>query len=188
MAQDKQNDMQKAIREILKGIEQDPKRKELSKTPQRAAEMYKFLASGYQVDVKQLMQQAVYKEDTNDMVIVRDIEFYSMCEHHLLPFFGRCHVAYIPRGRVIGVSKVPRLVEAYSRRLQLQERMTGQIARALKEHLDPFGVAVVVQAAHLCMRMRGVQKQNAEVVTSSMLGAFRRKPESRAEFLNLIKQ
>jgi GTP cyclohydrolase I len=188
MAQDKKNDMQKAIREILKGIEQDPKRKELSKTPQRAAEMYKFLASGYQVDVKQLMQQAVYKEDTNDMVIVRDIEFYSMCEHHLLPFFGRCHVAYIPRGRVIGVSKVPRLVEAYSRRLQLQERMTGQIAQALKEHLDPFGVAVVVQAAHLCMRMRGVQKQNAEVVTSSMLGAFRRKPESRAEFLNLIKQ
>ena len=178
--------MKKAIEEILKAIDGDPTRRELKETPQRVTEMYKFLCSGYEVDVKKLMKGAIFAEDTNDMVIVKDVEFYSMCEHHMLPFYGRCHVGYIPRGKVIGVSKIPRLVEAFSRRLQLQERMTGQIAGALKEHLAPYGVAVVVEAVHLCMLMRGVQKKNAKVVTSSMLGAFRRRPESRSEFLNLI--
>ncbi len=180
--------MKNAIEKILKAIEGDPLRRELKETPHRVAEMYDFLCSGYSIDVKKLMKGAVYDEDTNDMVIVKDIEFYSMCEHHLLPFYGRCHVGYIPRGKVIGVSKVPRLVEAFARRLQLQERMTGQIAGALKEHLAPYGVAVVVEAVHLCMLMRGVQKKNTQVVTSSMLGAFRRRPESRSEFLNLISK
>lgn len=178
--------MEKAIKEILKSIEGNTLRPELKKTPKRVAEMYKQITSGYQVDVEKLMRGSVYKEDTNDMVIVRDIEFYSVCEHHLLPFYGRCHVGYIPHGKVIGISKIPRLVDAFAKRLQLQERMTGQIAKALEKHLAPYGVAVVVEATHLCMLMRGVQKNDARVTTSSMLGIYRKRPESRAEFLNLI--
>ena len=148
----------------------------------------RFLTSGYQADVDEVLNNALFTVDYNEMVIVKDIDFYSLCEHHLLPFFGRCHVAYIPKGRVLGLSKIPRLVEIFSRRLQIQERLTNQIAETIREKVQPLGVAVVMEAAHLCMSMRGVEKQNSVAVTSAMLGGFREDARTRMEFLELIKR
>lgn len=147
----------------------------------------KFLTSGYQVDVDSLINNALFTVDYSEMVIVKDIDFYSMCEHHMLPFFGKCHVAYLPRERVIGLSKIPRIVDAFSRRLQVQERLTNEIAEIILKKIDPLGVAVVMEGTHLCMAMRGVQKQNSFAITSAMLGTFRSDPRTRSEFLNLIR-
>ena len=148
----------------------------------------RFLTSGYSTDVDAMLNNALFTVDYNEMVIVKDIDFYSLCEHHLLPFFGKCHVAYIPNGKVVGLSKIPRLVDIFARRLQVQERLTNQIANTLLDKIDPLGVAVVTEATHLCMAMRGVEKQNSVAVTSAMLGAFRNDARTRAEFLNLIKR
>ena len=156
------------------------------RTPERVAQALRFLTSGYDTDIREVVNDALFAVDGSEMVIVRDIDFYSLCEHHMLPFFGRCHVAYLPRERVIGLSKIPRLIEMFSRRLQVQERMTNQIASSLAEVLDPLGVGVVVEATHLCIRMRGVEKQNAFAVTSAMLGSFRDDARTRMEFLELI--
>ncbi len=156
-------------------------------TPRRVDKALRFLTSGYQADVDAVLNGALFTVDYNEMVIVRDIDFYSLCEHHLLPFFGRCHVAYIPDGKVIGLSKIPRLVEIFARRLQLQERMTSQIAETIREKIAPLGVAVVCEATHLCMAMRGVEKQNSYTVTSAMLGAFHDQARTRMEFLELLK-
>ncbi len=179
--------MQKAIKEIITSFGEDLNREGLIRTPQRAEESFKFLTQGYTVDVKKLINKAIYAEAVHDMIVVKDIELYSMCEHHMLPFFGKCHVGYIPNGKVIGLSKIPRIVDAFARRMQLQERLTHQIAESLQEHLQPTGLGVVIEAKHLCMMMRGVQKQNSEMLTSSMLGLFRSRSETRMEFLSLIK-
>jgi GTP cyclohydrolase I len=159
----------------------------LVKTPSRVEKALKFLTSGYRADIDQVLNGALFTVDYNEMVIVKDIDFYSLCEHHLLPFFGKCHVAYIPSTKVIGLSKVPRLVDVFARRLQVQERLTNQIAETINEKIAPLGVAVVVEATHLCMSMRGVEKQNSFAVTSAMLGAFRDSARTRIEFLELIK-
>src|ERR671919_781310 len=180
--------MQEIIRQLLAELGEDPSREGLLDTPKRVEKALKFLTSGYAADVDATLNNALFSVDYNEMVIVRDIDFYSLCEHHLLPFFGRCHVAYIPQGRVIGLSKIPRLVEIFSRRLQIQERLTSQIAETLREKVRPLGVAVVMEAAHLCMSMRGVEKQNSVAVTSSMLGVFRDDARTRMEFLELIKR
>ena len=177
-----------AIREILKSIGEDPKRKGLKDTPDRVQRLLSELTSGYSEDPKDVINDAIYNIDYDEMVIVKDIEFYSLCEHHLLPFFGKAHVAYIPKGKVIGLSKIPRIVEVYARRLQVQERMTVEIANFLNETLKPKGVAVVVNGYHLCMAMRGVRKSDANMLTSSMLGAFRKDERTRLEFLSLIAQ
>lgn len=179
--------MESLVRELLTQIGEDPKREGLLKTPSRVAKAYDFFTTGYSFDPDELLNSAVFKEDYDEMVLVRDIDFFSLCEHHLLPFFGRCHVAYIPDGRIVGLSKIPRLVEVLSRRLQVQERLTCQIANLLQEHLKPIGVAVVMEAQHLCMMMRGIQKLNSVAVTSSMQGVFRHETESRVEFMELIK-
>lgn len=180
--------MQDLYGRLLVEIGEDPQREGLVKTPLRAAKSMAFLTQGYHQTVEEILNDALFEaEDYDDMVVVRDIEFYSLCEHHLLPFYGRCHVAYIPQGRIVGISKVARLVEMFSRRLQVQERLTHQIAHALQEVLDPQGVAVVAEAQHLCMMVRGVQKQNSKVVTSSVLGLFRRNSMSRSEFMDLLK-
>lgn len=179
--------MQDAIREILRAIGEDPNRQGLIDTPKRVEQSFKFLTSGYSVDVKELINDAIFNETYNEMVLVKDIEFYSLCEHHLLPFFGKAHVAYVPDGKIIGLSKLPRLVEAFSRRLQVQERLTMQVAETLREFLHPLGVGVVMEARHLCMCMRGVQKENSVAVTSSMLGNFASDKRTRSEFLSLIK-
>jgi GTP cyclohydrolase I len=173
---------------ILREIGEDPEREGLLRTPQRVEESLKFLTQGYSVDIDALINDAVYTEAVHDMVVVKNIELYSMCEHHMLPFFGKCHVGYIPKGKVIGLSKIPRIVDAFARRLQLQERLTHQIAQILWEKLDPIGLGVVIEARHLCMMMRGVEKQNSEMVTSSMLGLFRSKYETRTEFLSFIQK
>lgn len=175
-----------AIRTLLSRIGEDPERAGLVGTPDRVSRMYGELTSGYQTDPEALINGACYAVDYDEMVVVRDVEFYSLCEHHLLPFFGRAHVGYLPRGTVIGLSKVPRIVEMYARRLQLQERMTTQIAEFLMERLSPKGVGCVVEASHLCTMMRGVKKEEARMVTSSMLGTFRRDGRTRNEFLRLI--
>ena len=159
----------------------------LTHTPERVERSLKFLTSGYESDVKTVLNGALFDVDYSEMVIVKDIDFYSLCEHHLLPFFGKCHVAYVPRGKVIGLSKIPRLVEVFSRRLQVQERLTNQIADTLRVTLKPLGVAVVLEATHLCMSMRGVQKQNSTAVTSAMLGVLRDDARTRMEFLELIR-
>ncbi len=166
---------------------EDPSREGLVRTPRRVETALKFLTSGYAADVDSTLNGALFSVDYNEMVIVRDIDYYSLCEHHLLPFFGRCHVAYIPNGRVIGLSKLPRLVDIFARRLQLQERMTNQIAETLRTKIDPLGVAVVCEGTHLCMAMRGVEKQNSYTITSAMLGAFRDNARTRMEFLELLK-
>jgi GTP cyclohydrolase I len=178
--------IEEAVRALLREIGEDPAREGLLKTPRRVAESLAFLTSGYGVDVDGIINDAIYREDVDEMIVVRDIEIYSLCEHHLLPFIGKCHVAYLPKGRIIGLSKIPRIVDAFARRLQVQERLTTQIARAIEKHLDPRGVGVVVEAAHLCMMMRGVEKQNSKAITSCMLGRFRSDEKTRAEFLNLI--
>lgn len=177
----------KLIEQLLKELGEDPKREGLDKTPERVEKALRYLTSGYRQDVTEVLNDALFVEDYDEMVIVKDIDFASLCEHHLLPFIGKCHVAYMPRRRIVGLSKIPRLVEMFSRRLQVQERLTTQIASTLNEALKPRGVAVVMEAIHLCMLVRGVEKQNSKAVTSAMLGAFRDRPETRAEFMELIK-
>ena len=174
------------VRQILAAIGEDPERKGLVKTPERVELAYRWLTRGYALSVRQVVGEAVFEESHQDMVLVRDIQFYSLCEHHLLPFFGMVHVGYIPDGRVIGLSKLPRLVDIFARRLQLQERMTDQIAEAVMEVLRPRGVGIVVEATHLCMAMRGVEKQNAKTVTSGLIGIFREDARTRSEFLRLV--
>jgi GTP cyclohydrolase IA len=180
--------MQDIIRQLLAELGEDTSRDGLLDTPKRVEKALRFLTSGYTADVDATLNNALFSVDYNEMVIVRDIDFYSLCEHHLLPFFGRCHVAYIPQGRVVGLSKIPRLVDIFARRLQVQERMTNQIAETLRQKIDPLGVAVVMEATHLCMSMRGVERQNSCAVTSAMLGVFRDDARTRMEFLDLIKR
>src|SRR6187431_1891069 len=179
--------MQDLIRQLLAQLGEDPAREGLVRTPLRVERSLAFLTSGYRANIDEVLNGALFTVDYNEMVIVKDIDFYSLCEHHLLPFFGKCHVAYIPSTRVIGLSKVPRLVDVFARRLQVQERLTSQIADTILEKIAPLGVAVVVEATHLCMSMRGVQKQNSFAVTSAMLGAFRNNARTRMEFLELLK-
>ena len=176
-----------AVRVLLAGLGEDPAREGLVKTPDRVAKALRFLTSGYDQDVDVVVNDALFTVDYSEMVIVKDIDFYSLCEHHLLPFFGRCHVAYVPDGKVIGLSKLPRLVEVFSRRLQVQERLTSQIAETIAAKASPLGVAVVVEATHLCMAMRGVEKQNSVALTSAMHGVFRTDARTRMEFLNLLR-
>ena len=180
--------MQEIIRQLLAGLGEDPSREGLLDTPKRVDRSLRFLTSGYAADVDAMLNDALFSVDYSEMVIVKDIDFYSLCEHHMLPFFGKCHVAYIPNGKVVGLSKILRLVDIFARRLQVQERLTNQIANTLLEKIQPLGVAVVTEATHLCMSMRGVQKQNSVAVASAMLGAFREDARTRAEFLNLIKR
>ena len=179
--------MQDLIRQLLAELGEDPAREGLQRTPQRVEKSLAFLTSGYSADIDDVLNDALFTVDYNEMVIVKDIDFYSLCEHHLLPFFGKCHVAYFPRTRVIGLSKIPRLVDVFARRLQIQERMTNQIAETIREKIDPLGVAVVCEGTHLCMSMRGVEKQNSFAVTSAMLGVFRDNARTRSEFLELIR-
>jgi GTP cyclohydrolase I len=176
------------VREMLVALGEDPDREGLAKTPQRVAEALAFLTSGNRTNLERLVNGAIFTQKTNSMVIVKNIEVYSLCEHHLLPFFGRCHIGYIPTGKVFGVSKLARLADMYSRRLQLQERLTEQISQAVMETVGAAGVGVMIEAQHLCMMMRGVQKQNSVMVTSSVLGAFRESQATREEFLALIGQ
>ena len=180
--------MQDIIRQLLAELGEDPSREGLLDTPKRVEKSLRFLTSGYAADVDEVLNNALFTVDYNEMVIVKDIDFYSLCEHHMLPFFGKCHVAYIPQGRVLGLSKIPRLVEIFARRLQVQERLTNQIAETLREKIRPLGVAVVMEASHLCMSMRGVEKQNSVAVTSAMLDVFREDARTRMEFLELIRR
>ena len=179
--------MQEEIRKILVELGEDPEREGLLKTPERVERSFKFLTRGYGQTLEAIVHGALFEAESDDMVIVRDIEFYSMCEHHMLPFFGKCHVGYIPKKQIIGVSKIARIVDMFARRFQVQERMTKQIAHAIADILDAEGVGVVVEAQHLCMRMRGVEKQNSIMTTSSMLGSFRRELATRNEFTRLIR-
>jgi GTP cyclohydrolase I len=180
--------VEKLIREILVQIGENPEREGLVKTPERVARAWEEIASGYQADPGEMVRGALFESSGKEMVVVNDIDFYSVCEHHMLPFFGKAHVAYIPNGKIVGLSKIARVVEAFARRLQVQERMTSQIAGCLMENLAPLGVAVVLHAQHLCMMMRGIQKQNSMAVTSEMLGAFEKNSKTRAEFLTLIQE
>lgn len=170
---------------IIQGIGEDPLREGLTKTPERAAEAMKFLTQGYDMNAEEILRSAMFKEKYSEMVVVKDIELYSLCEHHLLPFFGKAHIAYIPNGYIVGLSKIPRVVDVFARRLQVQERMTHQILNSIYDTLKPLGAAVVIEACHLCMMMRGVQKQNSVTTTSAFKGEFQ-KVETRSEFLNLI--
>jgi GTP cyclohydrolase I len=183
-----QNVMEQLFSQIIQSLGEDVTREGLVDTPKRAAAAFRFLNSGYNQRLERVLNNAVFEADAEDMVIVKDIELYSLCEHHLLPFIGKCHVAYLPKGKVIGLSKVARIVEMYARRLQIQERLTKQIADAIQTAVDPAGVAVVIEAKHLCMMMRGVEKQNSVMTTSSMLGLFRKQISTRSEFLNLINR
>jgi GTP cyclohydrolase I len=179
--------MHELIRQLLQELGEDPAREGLLNTPTRVEKALRFLTSGYTADVDEVINNALFTVDYNEMVIVKDIDFYSLCEHHLLPFFGKCHIAYIPSKKVIGLSKIPRLVDVFARRLQVQERLTHQIAEVIRDKINPLGVAVVMEGTHLCMSMRGVEKQNSFAVTSAMLGAFRDNSRTRTEFLELIK-
>ena len=179
--------MQDLIRKLLTELGENPDREGLVRTPKRVEKALTFLTSGYSANIDEVLNDALFTVDYNEMVIVKDIDFYSLCEHHLLPFFGKCHVAYIPTNKVIGLSKIPRLVDVFSRRLQIQERLTSQIAETIQSRISPLGVAVVVEATHLCMAMRGVEKQNSYTITSAMLGAFRDQARTRMEFLELLK-
>ncbi len=180
--------MQDLIVRLLSELGEDPAREGLRDTPKRVEKALRFLTSGYAADIDEVINNALFTVDYSEMVIVKDIDFYSLCEHHLLPFFGKCHVAYIPQQKVIGLSKIPRLVDVFARRLQVQERLTHQIAEVIDDRISPLGVAVVVEGTHLCMSMRGVEKQNSFAVTSAMLGAFRDNARTRTEFLELIKR
>jgi GTP cyclohydrolase IA len=175
------------IQELLGQLGEDIRREGLERTPHRVEKALRYLTSGYSQKVEEILNGALFVEQYDEMVVVKDVDFFSLCEHHLLPFFGKAHVAYLPEQRIVGLSKIPRLVEMFSRRLQVQERLTTQIAATLNEVLQPRGVAVVMEAVHLCMLMRGVEKQNSKAVTSAMLGVFRDRPETRAEFMELIK-
>src|SRR3990172_3492953 len=174
--------MEEQIRFILKSIGEDPDREGLLKTPARVAEALTFLTRGYQMDPDKVINDAVFTEDYQEMIVQKDIDFFSLCEHHLLPFFGKAHVGYIPHHRIVGVSKLARLVDVYARRLQVQERLTNQIATTIMDKLKPLGVAVVIEAEHLCMRMRGVEKQNSVIIVATLLGVFRSRQETRSEF------
>ena len=168
-------------------IGENPTREGLVKTPERVAKAWEFFSQGYTADIADIVNGAIFEEECSEMVIVRDIEFFSMCEHHMIPFFGRCHVGYLPKNRIIGLSKIPRIVDAFSQRLQVQERLTSQVAETLMDILNPIGVGVVMEGRHLCMQMRGVEKQNSFATTSAMLGQFRKSAETRAEFLSIIR-
>lgn len=176
------------IRQLLHAIGEDPEREGLRQTPHRVANAFEFLTNGYRKDIQKVLNGAIFREKYSEMVIVRDVDFFSMCEHHMLPFFGKVHVAYIPNGKIVGLSKIPRIVEVFSRRLQVQERMTQQIADTLYESLQPLGVGVVIEARHMCMMMRGVEKQNSLATTSAMLGVFRDDDKTRQEFLTLLQR
>jgi GTP cyclohydrolase IA len=180
--------LEEAVRTTLRELGEDPGREGLLSTPGRVAKSLRFLTSGYHQDAKKVLNGAVYSVAYDEMVIVKDIEIFSLCEHHLLPFFGRCHVAYIPTQKVIGLSKIPRLVDVFARRLQIQERLTNQIAETIMETIKPQGVGVIIEAKHLCMIMRGVEKQNSVAVTSAMLGVFKEGEQTRAEFLRLVRE
>jgi len=180
-------DFEGIVRQMLVRIGEEPEREGLKRTPLRVAKAMDFLTSGYDMTVQDVVRNAVFEEKCEEMVIVKDIEFYSMCEHHILPFFGKAHVAYLPDNKVIGLSKVARIVDVFARRLQVQERLTNQIADAMMEILNPHGVAVIIKASHFCMMMRGVQKQNSSTITSAMRGTFRENARSRAELMDLIK-
>ncbi|MBW2316133.1 MAG: GTP cyclohydrolase I FolE [Deltaproteobacteria bacterium] len=175
------------VHALLKELGEDPGRDGLQKTPGRVARSYRFLTSGYQQNPREILNDAMFDVSYDEMVVVKDIDFYSLCEHHMIPFFGRAHVAYIPNGKVVGLSKIPRLVEMFARRLQVQERMTTEIAETIEEVLQPKGVGVVVEASHLCMMMRGVERQNAYAISSSLKGSFSEDPKTRSEFMDLIR-
>ncbi len=176
-----------SVLSILEEVGEDPNREGLIRTPVRVAKAYEYLTSGYRTDIEKLINGAIFEEKYDEMVIVKDIDFYSMCEHHMLPFYGKMHVAYIPNGKIIGLSKIPRIVDAFARRLQVQERLTQQVAETLDRYLQPKGVAVVAEGYHMCMMMRGVEKQNSITTTSAMLGIFKDAAKTRMEFLNLVQ-
>lgn len=180
--------MKKIVRDLLIKLGEDPEREGLLKTPERVAESMKYLTKGYHQDPLEVLNGAIFKEPYDEMVVVKDIEIFSLCEHHLLPFYGSAHVAYIPNGKIVGLSKIPRLIEVFARRLQVQERLTAQIAECLMQALSPLGVGVVIEAYHLCMAMRGVEKQHSQTITSTMLGSFRTTTRVREEFLSLISR
>jgi GTP cyclohydrolase I len=178
--------MQNEIRAILQKIGENPDREGLLDTPKRVEKSFEYILGGYKIDPEEILKKAIFTESSDEMIIVKDIEIYSMCEHHLLPFFGKCHIGYIPRGKIYGVSKLARVADAFARRLQVQERLTQQIAQTVMKPIDAQGVGVVIEAKHLCMMMRGVEKQNSTMTTSAMLGSFRSDPKTREEFLNLL--
>jgi len=180
--------VQKLIKELLAEMGENPEREGLVKTPMRVAKVLEYLTSGYHADVQRLINEAIFEQETTSMVVVKDIEVYSLCEHHMLPFYGRCHIGYIPRGRVFGISKLARLVDMFARRLQIQERLTEQIAYAIRDSINADGVGVMIEARHLCMMMRGVEKQNSMFVTSSVLGVFRSNAATREEFLSILSR
>jgi len=174
------------VRELLAELGEDPKREGLLSTPKRVSEALRYFTQGYGIDVKEILADAVFEEKQEEMVVLKNVDFYSLCEHHLVPFFGRCHIAYLPDNRIAGLSKLARIVDVFARRLQVQERMTREIAEAIEHHLKPQGVGVVIEAQHLCMMMRGVEKQNSIATTSAMLGTFRENPATRMEFFSLL--
>lgn len=179
--------MEALVKQMLVQLGEDPEREGLKQTPERVAKSYQYLVSGHEAKLADVVNGALFAEEVDEMVLVKDIEFYSLCEHHMLPFYGRAHIAYLPKGKIIGLSKLPRIVDMFARRLQVQERMTVQIAEAVSEVLEPLGVAVVTEAAHLCMMMRGVSKQASVTTASCMLGTFRSDPRTRSEFLSLVR-
>ena len=179
--------LQEITKLLLSEIGEDPTREGLINTPERVAKAWDFFSQGYRANVEEIVNGAIFEEDCSEMVVVRDIEFFSMCEHHMIPIFGRCHVGYLPNKKIIGLSKIPRIVDAFSQRLQVQERLTSQIAETLMDILDPIGVGVVMEGRHLCMQMRGVEKQNSFATTSAMLGQFRKSADTRSEFLSIIR-
>ena len=187
MTENKKQKIEELIKDLLLNIGENPTREGLAKTPVRVARAWEFFSKGYTVNIPDIVNGAIFEEECSEMVIVRDIEFFSMCEHHMIPFFGRCHVGYLPKNKIIGLSKIPRIVDAFSQRLQVQERLTSQVAEMLMDILNPIGVGVVMEGRHLCMQMRGVEKQNSFATTSAMLGQFRESAETRAEFLSIIR-
>mgnify|MGYP001341107351 CR=1 FL=1 len=187
MTDNSRKNIKKITKELLKEIGENPNREGLLRTPSRVAKAWEYLSKGYSQDIKQLINGAIFNEEYDQMVAVKDIEFYSMCEHHLLPFFGHAHIAYIPNGKIIGLSKIPRILDMFSRRLQVQERMTQEVANMLNEALEPKGVAVIIEAQHMCMQMRGVEKRQSYMSTSAMLGIFRDEDKTRKEFLDIVK-
>jgi len=184
----RENDLERHVRALLQALDPEPDREGLARTPERVARALAFLTRGYDEDPRRVINGALFTEDYSEMIVLKDIDFYSLCEHHILPFFGKAHVAYLPDRHIVGLSKLARLVEVFARRLQVQERMTSQIANTIAAQLTPLGVGVVLEAEHLCMRMRGVEKQNSTVVTSAMLGVFRKNAQTREEFVTLIRE